>query len=53
MGNIISYKKIQAGSKYCEAIVEMERPKDRAGVLRFLGMLKYLARFILCTLLFV
>lgn len=46
MGNVISYNQVKPGRKYCEALLGMERPKDKPGVLRFLGLLKYLARFI-------
>lgn len=46
MGNIISEGKIRPDVKYGEAILKMKKPTDKNGVLRFLGLLKYLARFI-------
>lgn len=46
MGILVSHNKLKVDQKYCEAILSMERPKDKSGVLRFLGLLKYLARFI-------
>lgn len=46
MGNIISEGGIRPDSKYGEAISDMKKPTDKNGVLRFLGLLKYLARFI-------
>lgn len=46
MGHDISYNRIKAGRKYCESILGLERLKDRSAILRFLGLVKYLARFI-------
>lgn len=46
MGNIISQGKVKPDSKYSRAILNMKKPEDKNGVLRFLGLLKYLARFI-------
>lgn len=46
MGSVISGNGIRAGRKYCEAVLGMERPKGKSDVSRFLGLLKYLARFI-------
>lgn len=46
MGHIIFDGKIKPDEKYKNAILEMKKPKDKQGVMRFLGMLKYLAKFI-------
>lgn len=46
MAHTLSYNQIKAGRKYCNVILGMERPRDKSGVLRFLGLVKYLARFI-------
>lgn len=46
MGNIISNGRVSPDVKYGKAISEMKKPTDKNGVLRFLGLLKYLARFI-------
>lgn len=46
MGNRISHNSVGAGHKYTEAISQMKKSKDKAEVLRFLGMLKYIGRFI-------
>lgn len=46
MGNIICGGTIKPMEKYKAAILEMGKPKDKHGVMRLLGMFKYLARFI-------
>lgn len=46
MGNNLSFNQIRPDKKYFDAILDMKRPIDKAGVSRFLGLLKYLARFI-------
>ena len=46
MGHILSGGKIKADLKYRDAILEMKKPESKADVLRFLGILKYLAKFI-------
>lgn len=46
MGNIISQGKVKPDSKYSRAILNMTKPTDKNGVMRFLGLLKYLGRFI-------
>lgn len=46
MGHIISENKIQPQKKHLEAIRDIKTPTDKAGVLRILGLFKYLAKFI-------
>lgn len=46
MGNVLSEGKIKPELKYGLAMLNMKKPTDKNGVLRFLGLLKYLARFI-------
>lgn len=46
MGNIISSDQIRPLAKYTDAILGMKKPTDKSSVLRFLGLLKYVARFI-------
>lgn len=46
MGHIISENKIQPQKKHLEVIKNIKTPTDKAGVLRILGLFKYLAKFI-------
>lgn len=46
MGNIISPGQIKPVDKYIQAILDMKMPQDKGSVARFLGLLKYIARFI-------
>lgn len=46
MGNVLSESKIKPDLKYGQAMLKMKKPSDKSGVLQFLGLLKYLARFI-------
>lgn len=46
MGQIISKGSVSPDEKYLEAIKNFPRPKDKADVMRLLGMYKYLARYI-------
>ncbi|XP_054283462.1 uncharacterized protein K02A2.6-like [Macrosteles quadrilineatus] len=46
LGHIVSAAGIQPDPDYVKAIVEMDPPTDKKGVMRLLGMLKYLSRFI-------
>lgn len=46
MGQIISEGEIKPDNKYLRAIREMPSPEDKQGVLRLLGMCKFLAKYI-------
>ncbi|XP_058817373.1 uncharacterized protein K02A2.6-like [Topomyia yanbarensis] len=46
MGNMIGNGKVHPLEKVVKAITEMQRPKNVADVTRFLGLCKYLAKFI-------
>lgn len=46
MGHL-SKEKIRPQQKHIEAVLQMKRPTDKQGVLRLLGLCKYLAKFIL------
>lgn len=46
MGNTISSGEIRPLAKYTDAILGMKKPTDKSSILRFLGLLKYIARFI-------
>uniref|UniRef100_A0A1Y1KVT8 RNA-directed DNA polymerase n=1 Tax=Photinus pyralis TaxID=7054 RepID=A0A1Y1KVT8_PHOPY len=46
MGQIFSKKGIETNKKYIEAILKMPLPQCKADVLRFLGMVKYVGKFI-------
>lgn len=46
LGFEISESGIKPQTKHVRAISEMPAPKDRNGVLRFLGMVRYLSRFV-------
>lgn len=46
MGYILSQGTVKPDAKYGDAILGMKRPNDKSAVLRFLGLLKYIARFI-------
>lgn len=46
MGHILFEGKFKANLKYRDAILKMKKPSDKAAVSRFLGILKYLAKFI-------
>lgn len=46
MGHVLSNGSIKAQSKYREAVVNMKKPTNKTDVLRFLGLLKYLSKFI-------
>ncbi len=46
MGHIVSADGMRPDPRKVEAIVNMPRPSDRQGLLRLLGMIKYLAQYI-------
>ena len=46
MGHIVSADGMMPDPRKVEAIVNMPRPSDRQGLLRLLGMIKYLAQYI-------
>lgn len=46
MGYLLSEGTVKPDAKYSNAILGMKKPKDKSAVLRFLGLLKYIARFI-------
>jgi len=46
MGHILSEGQIKPQRKHLEAIQNIKIPEDKAGVLRILGLFKYLAKFI-------
>lgn len=46
MGNKISAAGIEPLKKYTDAILEMQTPNNKDSVTRFLGLIKYIARFI-------
>lgn len=46
MGHLISEGTVKPNIKYKEAILGMKKPQDKSAVLRFLGLLKYIAKFI-------
>lgn len=46
MGHMLSNGKIKPQQKHIEAIMRMKKPTDKHGVLRLLGLCKYLAKFI-------
>lgn len=46
MGQIFSHKGVETNKKYIEAILKMPVPECKADVLRFLGMVKYVGKFI-------
>lgn len=46
MGQVISKEGMEIHRKYSDAIAEMETPVDKAGVSRFLGLLKYVSGYI-------
>ncbi|XP_063901524.1 uncharacterized protein K02A2.6-like [Zophobas morio] len=45
-GHIISKNSVAMDSKFTKAITELQIPKDKKHLLKFLGMLKYLSKFI-------
>lgn len=45
MGNRISEEGIEPLNKYKDAITEMKTPSNKEAVSRFLGLIKYIARF--------
>lgn len=45
-GHIISKNKIEMDAKYIKAITELERPTSKKQLLSFLGLLKFLNKFI-------
>jgi hypothetical protein len=46
VGHVLSEKGISADPKKVAAIVGLEKPVDRAGVMRFIGMATYVSKFI-------
>ena len=46
MGHIVSAEGMRPDPRKVEAIVNMPRPSDRQGLMRLLGMIKYLAQYI-------
>lgn len=46
MGQVITGSSMEVNSKHSDPIIHMQTPKDKAGVTRFLGLLKYIARYI-------
>lgn len=46
MGQVISKEGMEINGKYSDPIAEMKVPTDKAGVSRFLGMLRYISRYI-------
>lgn len=46
MGQVIRKNVVMPDSKYSDAIMELTVPKNKTDVMRLLGMLKFLARFI-------
>ena len=46
MGVVVGKSGVQPDVKHVQAIRDMPRPLDKKGVLRFLGMCKYLSKFI-------
>lgn len=46
MGQVVSANRVSPDEKYYKAIRELPLPKDKKGVLRLLGLYKFLARFI-------
>ena len=46
MGHIVSAEGMRPDLRKVEAIVNMPRPSDRQGLMRLLGMIKYLAQYI-------
>ena len=46
MGHIVSADGMRPDPRKVEAIANMPRPGDRQGVMRLLGMIKYLAQYI-------
>ena len=46
MGHIVSDDDMRPDQRKLEAIVNMPRPSDKQGLLRLLGMIKYLAQYI-------
>lgn len=46
MGQIISGGTVQPDREYGDAILKMPRPTDKSGVMRLLGLFKYLGKYI-------
>lgn len=46
LGHIVSASGVRPNPDYVSAILNMEEPNDKKGVMRLLGMLKYLSKFI-------
>lgn len=46
LGLLITDKGMQPAQKHVRAVAEMPTPKDKAAVMRFLGLIKFLARFV-------
>lgn len=46
MGHIISAGTIRPGRKYSDAILNLKQPENRHDVMRLLGMIKYLGKYI-------
>lgn len=46
MGHILSNGMIRPADKHINAILQIQKPTDKQGVLRLLGLIKYLARFV-------